>query len=68
MTDLRIIEKAIRSDIAKAPADKKITKFVFSYDANQNLSTLVAYDGATSLFTLTFTYDVNQNLTEIVRS
>jgi hypothetical protein len=46
----------------------KITKIVFTYNANQLIETLKAYQDATLMFTLTFTYNGDFKVTEIVRT
>jgi len=62
------IHNAILSTLASAPLGKKITKFAFSWNTDQTIATLKAYDGAELLFTLTFSWNADQTLKEVSRS
>jgi len=50
------------------PPGKKITKLEFTYNVDKDIETIVAKQGAETLFTLTFTYNANKDIESIVRS
>ena len=64
---LRTLISALTSGIAKPPEGRKVTKFEFTYDADNDITQIKAYENDTLLFTLTFEYDQNKNITSIKR-
>ncbi|MCW4006170.1 MAG: hypothetical protein NWF04_06205 [Candidatus Bathyarchaeota archaeon] len=63
----RAIHSAL-SGIACAPPGKKITKWEFTWNADDLVEALRAYGGEELLFTLTFAWSATGNLQEIARS
>jgi hypothetical protein len=57
-----------QTGIAHAPEGRKITKLEFTYDAEGDISTIIAKEYALPLYTLTFGYDAQKKLTSITRS
>ena len=62
----RAIHSALM-DIACPPPGRKITKLAFTWNVDGTLASLLAYDGADLLFTLTFTWNDNA-LSEVART
>jgi hypothetical protein len=61
-------DSSVLSELTSAPANKKVMKVEFTWNADVTLATAVYKDSAgVTLFTLTFNYS-GGNLTGIVRS
>jgi hypothetical protein len=50
------------------PEGKAITKIEYTWNADDTLATLKAYEGVTLLFTLTYSWNEDKTLKEIVRT
>ncbi len=61
------IHDAIRSDLASAPAGKRITKITYTYNEAGDVSEIQFFQGSTLLFKLQFTYDSQGRLIEVNR-
>lgn len=62
------IHNAILSQLTSAPLGKKITKFAFTWNLDETLQTLKAYEGDELLFTLTFTWNADGTLAQVERT
>lgn len=63
--------KAIHSalqGLTNPPPGHKISRLSFNWNTNGTLTTLLAYDGVTLLFSLSFTWNSNGTIAEVARS